>query len=242
VKKNDLPNDDNLRVDFSLSAQRDWEGEGSNYIREITGNIILTDDQEEEHDVGDIHLYWLQIGNMLEHSFNPHEACDAVSQETLAAYSAVYDSDCSPWPKIEERYDLAGPGDLLSLEQIKIKPEYRGKGYGPWAIREAIEMFGSDAALVILKPFPLQYQNWLERAAEIDIKKMELDFNKLRQYYAELGFRPLPDPGSVDSGYVFKPEVEDYWAYCPSLARQPRVKIKPWKAKPPSRCASPYTT
>lgn len=236
MRKNELSGDDILRVDFSLSAHLDRE-EGSNYIREIRAKIILIDENDDptEYEVGDMSLYWIQIGNMVNRGFDPHEACDSVSQETLAAYSAVYDVNCSPWPKIEARYpDLLANGDLLSREQIEIKPEHRGKGFGEWAIREAVEMFGSDAALVILKPFPLQYRNWFERVAEIDIQKMEADFNKLQHYYSELGFRPLPKPGFIDSEYALKPEVDECLGYCPSLARQPRVKIRPWKANLPS--------
>jgi hypothetical protein len=48
--------------------------------------------------------------------------------------------------------------DLLILDRIELRPEYRGHGLRLVAARCLIEMFGSRCGLVACKPYPLQFE------------------------------------------------------------------------------------
>src|SRR5205085_12479330 len=106
--------------------------------------------------------------------------------------------------------------DLLILDRLEILPEYRGRRLGLACLYRCIQQFWHGAGLVVLKPFPLQFENnghkseWRE-SLELGKfgKYLKSSRSKLEKYYATLGFEKLP-----------RTEI---MAMCPTLI-QPKLK------------------
>jgi hypothetical protein len=89
------------------------------------------------------------------------------------------------------------------VEEIEItNQEYRGKGLGGWSIKQATELFGASSAFIMLIPCPLQFRRFWD-FPDVEVRKEEIDlaFNKLRDYYASLGFGPLPQAKTIWINY-----------------------------------------
>jgi hypothetical protein len=76
-------------------------------------------------------------------------------------------------------------------------PEFRGYNLGLAVMRRLIERFGAGAAVVAMKPFPLQGEysrrdrdEWRQRMQLDDFDKdLRRATAKLRRHYAKLGFK-----------------------------------------------------
>jgi GNAT superfamily N-acetyltransferase len=86
--------------------------------------------------------------------------------------------------------------DLLILDRIELKPEYRGHGLGLLGARCLIEMFGSRCGLIACKPYPLQFEGSNRRRPPVRpsgaAKALRTARKKLRQYWIRVGFQRVP--------------------------------------------------
>ena len=87
--------------------------------------------------------------------------------------------------------------------------------------------------LVVLKPFPLEYDGYTAFASSKDPReqalaadpeldqKIETALALVEKFYERMGFRQLPPVDGKES---------NFWAYCPEFKRQPRPrKRKPFR-------------
>ena len=88
---------------------------------------------------------------------------------------------------------------------------FRKQGLGLLAISRVIDIFGENCGLVAMKPFPLQFGNYLDsgRHASNDLQDLTTEFRiakqKLRRYWERAGFNRV---GGTE-----------YWALCPASGR-----------------------
>jgi hypothetical protein len=100
------------------------------------------------------------------------------------------------WRKRVRKKFEPHPVELLILDRIELKPEYRGHGLGLLAARCFIEMFGSRCGLVACKPYPLQFEGsnrWRPPGRPSGAAKaVHTAQKKLRQYWIRVGFQRVP--------------------------------------------------
>jgi GNAT superfamily N-acetyltransferase len=107
--------------------------------------------------------------------------------------------------------------DLLILDRAEIEPAFRKQGLGLLAISRVIDVFGENCGLVAMKPFPLQFGNYLnfERHVPNGLQDPTTEFRiakqKLRRYWERAGFKRV---GGTE-----------YWALSPAAGHPPLKNI-----------------
>jgi GNAT superfamily N-acetyltransferase len=165
--------------------------------------------------VGRIEGYLVMRGRALNQGENLFDAMESISSSTLECSEALFDRESGGWKEsVEEVYENDIPGlDVIFIDTIELEPVSRGKGIGAQVVRETIATLGSSCGLVTCKPFALQYRNWMDEGNKamrerpgFEPKRLA-DFNKVAQFWTDLGFRKLPD--------------SDFYTFAPQLVQQP---------------------
>src|SRR5690606_20794391 len=106
-------------------------------------------------------------------------------------------------------HDLeAYEGDMLLLRRLHVDPEHRGARLGLEMIQQVLDTVPHDIAL--LYPRPLQFvESWREEGSVFDKRygmftqvTEKAALQKLRRYYAQLGFKRIGK-----KGYMFRSPV-----------------------------------
>jgi len=79
-------------------------------------------------------------------------------------------------------------GDLLYLDRLQILKPHRGKGLGLEVNGAVMDLFGQLCEVVVIKPFPLQWEGIWDTTADVANEQAAADFAKLTNYYLQLGF------------------------------------------------------
>lgn len=85
--------------------------------------------------------------------------------------------------------------DLLIINHVEIEPTLRKRGLGLLMVSKTIDVFGENFGLIAMKPFPLQFRNyldpgWLPPDGVGDPKAAFLvATKKLRNYWGRAGFK-----------------------------------------------------
>jgi GNAT superfamily N-acetyltransferase len=102
--------------------------------------------------------------------------------------------------------------DFVAIEEITVRPEFRGRGIGRMAIEAIIKVFTPWCGLVALIPFPIESEQVDSDSPDPVKREKELAFTKaskrLREFYERIGFRLLTDRTMT---------------YCTELERQPTL-------------------
>ncbi|WP_066297714.1 GNAT family N-acetyltransferase [Bacillus sp. FJAT-29937] len=99
-------------------------------------------------------------------------------------------------------------GKLALLSEIKIKKEFRRKGYGKLAM-EALEEYCSlhDTDFILLKPFPTETDDLKLENRDLDIEKTEKAIDQLLNFYEPLGYKRTM--GRTDEVHLVK-QLSEY--------------------------------
>jgi len=90
------------------------------------------------------------------------------------------------WPSnLLSSIGISESRNVLVLDWIKIEPPFRGWGLGRKALARMIKKYGPGCTLVIMKPFPLQFEGVL---GTYDSAEFVAAYRKLIRFYAPLGF------------------------------------------------------
>ncbi len=90
------------------------------------------------------------------------------------------------------------PLGMLILSRLEIYPQYRGREFGLHALKCLVQRFRMGAGLIVMKPFPLQFEG--QPTAE-ELKASGLDgftgnirtcIARLKAHYGRLGFKAIP--------------------------------------------------
>ena len=183
--------------------------EPSRFIHQLEGRIELSlHDDSKRLAIGKFSALVVDVESAINERVHPFDVFD--SHSTTAPYyrplflerswsgadfrtpvvKAVYGED-EPWRP-----------NLLILDRVTVFPEHRGNGVGLLAIRGLIERFRMGVGLVVMIPFPLQFEadpvtsEAREERSRLGLDQFKLGYDramaKLRSYYATLGFRTIP--------------------------------------------------
>ena len=109
------------------------------------------------------------------------------------------------------RWTSSGP------EGAEIQPRFRKRGLGLLAVSRTIDLFGVNCGLVAMKPFPLQFRNYLNPGwrppdgLQDPAVAFRIARRKLRQYWSRVGFKRV--------------NGTDYYALCPINDRPSLKKV-----------------
>jgi hypothetical protein len=146
-----------------------------------------------ESEIGIVKAFLIQLRAARQESLDASVVLNAKSFAT-SEYTQLFKK--GGWRKSIRKKFEPRSADLLILERIELKPEYRGRGFGLLAAHSIIEMFGSGCGLVACKPYPLQFEGnnrWTPPAqASGATRALRNARKKLRRYWARIGFRRVP--------------------------------------------------
>jgi GNAT superfamily N-acetyltransferase len=194
---------DDWDTSFSISFGVDsklYSNDSSGYIEEIEAQIWAESERDDVEDkiVGTVRALRIYSGRVLNENGSLWDVCDGFNQCSSDCYSTLFDKGQDFKPEVEEMFPNTFGGDVLCIEAVCIVPEFRGLGLGLLAARRTMDLFEPEDGLVVLTPFPLQFNSHHRRGGKpkADFSGFASDekqgITKLQAYWAKLGFRPIP--------------------------------------------------
>jgi GNAT superfamily N-acetyltransferase len=171
-----------LEITSALTLGTDSEDEG--LILTIVGKIMDVDENNNQKTIGKVIAYRLDAERAERSRIDIWEAADAYMGELEELAAHIYEGNY-----VKEKF-CSSPNrcaNVLYISLLELRPRFRGRGFGLASIVRLIEMMAGRSELIVLKPFPLQYQGKAER----DSRAFDSDLKKLTKYYRRLGFRQL---------------------------------------------------
>lgn len=125
------------------------------YITDLDGEILVSrDGANDELRVGTVSAHSVHLGKAEEDGVPWFDVLDARDGDT-AMYTDLIDSDGSCYSEwVESSLEPFG-SDLLILDRIRIKPEYRANGYGLYAAQLMITGFAAGGVVACV-PAPYE--------------------------------------------------------------------------------------
>lgn len=201
-----------IELDISLNCQFSrWRiaqpAEPEDFVlevhAEIRGALDLTEDlpNSTPRDIllGKLIFYVIEVGRAVSQGHGFEFAFDA-HQETMEAGFAIFDLANEEFqPCVEGMFPDADPaGNVLLLHRLTIHPLARGKRLGLAVLHRTIEDWSQGCSLVVMKPFPLQFEaeadrqpSWTDLKLKTFSQSERVAFGRLRNYYKRLGFRKV---------------------------------------------------
>jgi len=184
--------------------------EPSRFIHNLDGRIEISlhDDDLTPLPIGFFSAMVVDVESAINEGVHPFDVFDSDSK-TAPYYGQLFRQQSWSGADFRKPVLQAVYGDdepwrpnLLILDRVVLFPEHRGNGAGLLAIRGLIERFRMGIGLVVMTPFPLQFEAKPHREADREARsRLGLDqfgigydkaLAKLRSYYATLGFRTIP--------------------------------------------------
>lgn len=197
-----------IELDINLHCQIDRNpisdhADPEDFVLTVNGEIYGSPDPTADisknlQDVllGKLNFFVIQVGNAVNHHEELAYVCDAYHQ-TMEAGSAVFDLVNNGFhPHVQEMFpDACDVDDILLLDHLTIHPLARGQRLGLAVLRQVIEDWSKGCSLVVIKPFPLQFEAEAQKSekwTQLELGKFssseKIAFGKLRNYYQRLGF------------------------------------------------------
>lgn len=196
-----------LNVD-SLSVFASDE-EPSRFLRTWSGNVVLMGDSLDDDDfieIGHFLVRYVDVEGAVAEGYSVFDVFDSDSV-TADYYDALFNEDNISLFKenlagLESGTDYGvGTFNVLILDRLIIFPGYRGKGFGLAALAAMINWFRLGAGLIVMKPFPLQFESALRKESRAE-EREQLGLSafsgnqrsatmKLKRLYGELGFKAI---------------------------------------------------
>lgn len=185
------------------------DDEPSRFIHHLRGNIAISlEDDARRLVIGSFAAIIVDVESAINERVHPFEVFDSESK-TAPYYRALFRAQS--WsgadfrkPVLQAIYGDDEPWrpNLLILDRVTLFPEHRGRGAGLLAIRGLIERFRMGVGLIVMTPFPLQFEaepntpEGCEERSRLKLDEFGMGYDKalakLRSYYATLGFRTIP--------------------------------------------------
>jgi hypothetical protein len=198
-----------LELIFELSTPLTVSDPSSEFIQAINGQIR---DNESNVAVGLISSSLIQVGRAADAGESLFDVVDGQSSEMAEYHAAFFKPiDWDYKEGIRRQFPDIVLLDLLILERAEIEPAFRKRGLGLLAVARTIDVFGANCGLVAMKPFPLQFRNYLDPGwrsvggLQDPTAEFRIARQKLRRHWGCAGFKRV--------------DGTDYWALCPETSR-----------------------
>lgn len=180
-------------------------GEPTKYLLQYAGTIDWCDDENGPNvRIGAFSLVVADIESASIDRICAHDVFDT-TQSAFDVYQNLYDSKGNLLVRVEKiafGLECSWRQNVLILDRLVVLPEHRGHGVGLLVLRALIQQFRSSAGLVVMKPFPLQWEkSSRDEDGGLTRESLRLDLfpgsaqattARLRRYYANLGFKLVP--------------------------------------------------
>jgi hypothetical protein len=198
-----------IDVIFQLATPITTSEPDREFIQTIDGEMR---DRASGTIIGRLSASLVQVGRISDAGEGLFDVMDGHSSEMAQYHAAFFKPKGWDYKEtIRRQFADILSLDLLVLDRAEIEPPHRKHGLGLLAISRTIDVFGANCALVAMKPFPLQFAQYLDsgwRAPE-GVQDPTAEFRiarqKLCRYWERAGFKRV-------SGTQF-------WALCPGVGR-----------------------
>lgn len=196
------------RIHFELIIGDDGD-EPSQFIEVYDGKIFGSwsvdwnseedNDEPEELEVGNIHLFVVEASRAINEGEPLFEVMDCLTSETADFHEAIFEGS-EPRESVLNRIDENRhflPNAML-IGRLELKPEYRGYGLGAKAAHKVIHTLGSSCQVIACKPFPLQYQSYMDESRATERNQPDFEVNrkaawrKVQSFWSNVGFVRVP--------------------------------------------------
>jgi len=213
-----------LRFD-EVSSMTD-EGEPVVYLQRRTGHVTVwnagqTEDTEMDIRIGDFAIVYVDLDGAYTEGVHAFDVFDT-EQATIEYYEDLYVDDAgSIRDSVVELANTDGlfwTTNVLIIERLILQPQFRGQDLGLAAMRGLILCARGGASLVLIKPYPLQFEGGYDPKAEEFVRQGYASLPKdhrsatatLCRHYARLGFKRVPKtPFMVRDAQLKLPTVSE---------------------------------
>ncbi len=184
-------------------VSEDYESDA--FIYETSGDLSIINKSDDKEFIGKFRVYYVDVEQAINEGIDIFDMLDCHSSNLAEYYGPIFESEEHDFNNhLLELFghDVFG-SNLLILDRLEILPQYRGKKIGLIVLRHAITRFSSGAAIVAMKPFPLQFEvkpsgetqkKWHDRMKLVQMQTdQEVATNTLCNYYSKLGFIKIID-------------------------------------------------
>jgi hypothetical protein len=190
--------EEKVAVPLSLSLTTSFRighEEPDDVVLDFSGRLLAHVD-EDAVEAGTVTFSIVRLNLARELGEDLLDVFDAHDQELTDLYGELFDVESQELrPEVDEQLDGAPLGDLLFISTIEVLPEFRGQDAGVRAAAQIIDLFGSDCGLVVLRPYPLQFDasrrrnaSWAKKMnAGSFVTDQKAATKKLVDYWSQLG-------------------------------------------------------
>lgn len=213
-------------------------GEPVVYLQRRTGHFTVwngeqIEDTEQDIRIGDFAIVYVDLDGACVEDVHAFDVFDTEGA-TIEYYEDLYLDDAGRIKDcvvdLATTDGLVWSSNVLIIERLILQPQFRGQDLGLAAMRGLILCARGGAGLVLIKPFPLQFEGGYDPKAEEFVrqgyaslpKDHRLSTAKLCRHYARLGFKRVPKtPFMVRDAQLKLPTVSELLN---PRRRQPRLR------------------
>jgi hypothetical protein len=175
------------------------------YISDINADIVGVLMHPAEHHLvkkiplGRLHLIRVHVSNACNDHVWLYDVFDE-RQETWDVSEVLFDGSFDEFgSSVGKMFPDSSPwNDILIINRVGISQKTRAHNLGANAIHQAVRDFGGGCSIVILKAFPLQFENdastkpyWGELNLAAFSQNQKEATKRLAAYYKRMGFRKI---------------------------------------------------
>jgi GNAT superfamily N-acetyltransferase len=213
--------------------------EPSRFLQEYVGRIEWEDPENSSIrvSIGSFRAFLVDLVGAITEDESVYQVFDT-TQSTWSVFEALFDIDTEELTDATKKAAFGNDYPLnhgaFIIDRVVVLPEHRGHCVGLLAMKALIEEFRQASGLVVIKPFPLQFESespspsqcppddWPPNS-DLELEgysqSMRAALSKLKQYYSRLGFKPVRG-----TDYMVLDPARDFGDYDDLLEVQPRVR------------------
>lgn len=157
----------------------------------------LPDGNIKYQKIGSVISYYFDVGNTIDSNQSVMELFD-LEQPFLECYDTLYEGNYFKDEISDQMGDILY-NNLFLIQKVEVDPKYRGNNYALVALIRIIQQFAHGVGLIVLKPFPLQFEGGQSETTKtksnykLFVKDEKLAFSKIRRYWEKIGFQQIGD-------------------------------------------------
>ena len=184
-----------FRVDFEVSISQ-YEGDPSDFITVYQGDVIGMMDDESEQKIGNLTVYMVERGRVLNEGMSLFEVMDCLDGDSCDCFANLFDHETEQLkPEVERLIseNRAFQSDMMLIERLELDPEYRGRGIGKEVALRTIQKLGANCGVITCVPVPLQFTGLGPKEKKPAGERLAQQ--RVRLFWAGVGFVRLSRSG-----------------------------------------------